>query len=171
VREVFGQGNDFAAKITYSVKDPKGLLQAFRTSVSLRVVVTVDMIATGTDVKPLECVFFLGDVRSAAYFEQMKGRGARTVEAADYQAVTPDAKVKERDGSVHGVELVARDKADLDVTWLRDESLEDLDNLPAPETGDHRPRDRRGPHRSPPAISPALQQVISQFARRASPPA
>lgn len=96
VREVFGKGNDFAAKITYSAKDPKGLLQTFRTSASLRVVVTVDMIATGTDVKPLECVFFMRDVRSAAYFEQMKGRGARTIEASDYQAVTPDAKVKER---------------------------------------------------------------------------
>jgi type I restriction enzyme R subunit len=96
VREVFGKGNDFAAKITYSAKDPKGLLQTFRTSASLRVVVTVDMIATGTDVKPLECVFFMRDVRSTAYFEQMKGRGARTIEASDYQAVTPDAKVKER---------------------------------------------------------------------------
>jgi len=30
-------------------------------------------------------------------------------------------------------EIVARDKANLDITWLRDESLEDLDNLPAPE--------------------------------------
>ena len=28
---------------------------------------------------------------------------------------------------------MARDKANLDITWLRDESLEDLDNLPAPE--------------------------------------
>jgi type I restriction enzyme R subunit len=55
-------------------------LQAFRTSPSLRIAVTVDMIATGTDVKPLECVFFMRDVRSAQYFEQMKGRGARTIE-------------------------------------------------------------------------------------------
>jgi len=30
-------------------------------------------------------------------------------------------------------ELIARDKLNLDITWLRDESLEDLDNLPAPE--------------------------------------
>ena len=30
-------------------------------------------------------------------------------------------------------ELAARDKVNLDITWLRDESLEDLDNLPAPE--------------------------------------
>jgi type I restriction enzyme R subunit len=66
VREVFGKGNDFAAKITYAAKDPKGHLQAFRTSPTLRVAVTVDMIATGTDVKPLECVFFMRDVRSAS---------------------------------------------------------------------------------------------------------
>jgi type I restriction enzyme M protein len=30
-------------------------------------------------------------------------------------------------------DLMARDKANLDITWLRDESLEDMDNLPAPE--------------------------------------
>ena len=96
VRQVFGKGNDFAAKITYSAKDPKQLLQAFRTSPSLRIVVTVDMIATGTDVKPLECVFFMRDVRSAAYFEQMKGRGARTIDPADFQAVTPDSLTKTR---------------------------------------------------------------------------
>lgn len=90
VREVFGKGNDFAAKITYQARDPKGQLQAFRTSPVLRVAVTVDMIATGTDVKPLECVLFLRDVRSPQYFEQMKGRGARTIAPADFQAVTPD---------------------------------------------------------------------------------
>ena len=54
------------------------------------------MIATGTDVKPLECVFFMRDVRSPQYFEQMKGRGARTIPSADFQAVTPDAKAKTR---------------------------------------------------------------------------
>jgi type I restriction enzyme R subunit len=58
--------------------------------------VTVDMIATGTDVKPLECVFFMRDVRSAQYFEQMKGRGARTIAPADFQSVTPDATAKTR---------------------------------------------------------------------------
>jgi type I restriction enzyme, R subunit len=96
VREVFGKGNDFAAKITYSTGDAKRRLQAFRTSPTLRIAVTVDMIATGTDVKPLECVFFMRDVRSASYFEQMKGRGARTIDDADYQAVTPDAETKTR---------------------------------------------------------------------------
>lgn len=95
-REVFGKGNDFAAKITYSARDPKQLLQQFRTSPTLRIAVTVDMIATGTDVKPLECVFFLRDVQSASYFEQMKGRGARTISPTDFQAVTPDAETKTR---------------------------------------------------------------------------
>ncbi|MFN8074234.1 MAG: DEAD/DEAH box helicase family protein [Kineosporiaceae bacterium] len=95
-REVFGKGNDFAAKITYAAKDPKGHLQQFRTSPELRIAVTVDMIATGTDVKPLEVVMFLRDVKSAQYFEQMKGRGARTIADADFAAVTPDAHHKER---------------------------------------------------------------------------
>ncbi|MDG4793018.1 DEAD/DEAH box helicase family protein [Micromonospora sp. WMMD1082] len=112
VREVFGKGNDFAAKITYSARDPKGQLQAFRTSASLRIAVTVDMIATGTDVKPLECVFFMRDVRSAAYFEQMKGRGARTIAAADFQAVTPDATQKTRFVIVDAVGVTEHDFVD-----------------------------------------------------------
>ncbi|MDR0283309.1 MAG: DEAD/DEAH box helicase family protein, partial [Propionibacteriaceae bacterium] len=96
VRQVFGEGNEFAAKITYTAKHAKNRLQAFRTSPNLRVAVTVDMIATGTDVKPLECVFFMRDVRSAQYFEQMKGRGARTIPDADFRSVTPDATHKTR---------------------------------------------------------------------------
>jgi type I restriction enzyme R subunit len=96
VREVFGKGNDFAAKITYTARNADQQLAAFRTSPALRIAVTVDMIATGTDVKPLECVFFMRDVRSPQYFEQMKGRGARTIPSADFQAVTPDAEEKTR---------------------------------------------------------------------------
>jgi type I restriction enzyme R subunit len=109
VREVFGKGNDFVAKITYRADDAKGQLKAFRTSASLRIAVTVDMIATGTDVKPLECVFFLRDVRSAQYFEQMKGRGARTIAPADFQAVTPDAEVKTRFVIVDAVGVTEHD--------------------------------------------------------------
>ena len=96
VRGVFGEGNDFAAKITSTAKDPKDLLQKFRNSSTLRIAVTVDMIATGTDVKPIECVFFMRDVKSRTYFEQMKGRGARTINDVDFQTTTPDAKTKER---------------------------------------------------------------------------
>src|SRR4051794_4317586 len=109
VREVFGKGNDFAAKITYNARDPKRQLQAFRTSPTLRIAVTVDMIATGTDVKPLECVFFMRDVRSAQYFEQMKGRGARTIAPADFQAVTPDAEAKTRFVIVDAVGVTEHD--------------------------------------------------------------
>jgi len=112
VREVFGKGNDFAAKITYTAKDPAGQLQAFRTSPALRIAVTVDMIATGTDVKPLECVFFLRDVRSAQYFEQMKGRGARTIAPADFQSVTPDASMKTRFVIVDAVGVTEHDFVD-----------------------------------------------------------
>ena len=109
VREVFGKGNDFAAKITYSARNAKEQLQALRTSPTLRIAVTVDMIATGTDVKPLECVFFMRDVRSAQYFEQMKGRGARTITPADFQAVTPDAKTKSRFVIVDAVGVTEHD--------------------------------------------------------------
>jgi type I restriction enzyme, R subunit len=109
VRQVFGKGNDFAAKITYNARDPKGQLQAFRTSPSLRIAVTVDMIATGTDVKPLECVFFMRDVRSAQYFEQMKGRGARTIDPATFQSVTPDATEKTRFVLVDAVGVTEHD--------------------------------------------------------------
>jgi type I restriction enzyme R subunit len=96
VKEVFGKGNDFAAKITYNSRDPKKLLQDFRNSPTLRIAVTVDMIATGTDVKAIECVFFMRDVRSGTYFEQMKGRGARSMDDASFTSITPDATHKER---------------------------------------------------------------------------
>jgi type I restriction enzyme, R subunit len=126
VREVFGKGNDFAAKITYSTRDPKGQLQAFRTSANLRVAVTVDMIATGTDVKPLECVFFLRDVRSAAYFEQMKGRGARTIASADFQAVTPDATEKTRFVIVDAVGVTEHEFVDPPLNREKGVSLKQL---------------------------------------------
>jgi type I site-specific restriction endonuclease len=50
------------------------------------------MIATGTDVKPLEVLIFLRDVKSALYFEQRKGRGARTITSTQLRQVTPDAE-------------------------------------------------------------------------------
>jgi type I restriction enzyme R subunit len=96
-REMFGRGNDFAKKITYRVDaDPEQLIKEFRINVNPRIAVTVDMIATGTDVKPIEVLIFLRDVRSELYFEQMKGRGVRTISTTDLQAVTPDADAKTR---------------------------------------------------------------------------
>ena len=92
VREEFGAGNEFCRKITYKVDgDPKSLLTQFRNDYYPRIAVTVDMIATGTDVKPLECLLFMRDVRSRNYFEQMKGRGTRTLDHDDLRKVTPSA--------------------------------------------------------------------------------
>lgn len=92
VREEFGEGNDFCKKITYQAKeDPKSVLAQFRNGYNPRIAVTVDMIATGTDVKPLECLLFMRDVKSRNYFEQMKGRGTRTLDADSLKKVTPSA--------------------------------------------------------------------------------
>jgi type I restriction enzyme, R subunit len=98
VREIFGKGNEFATKITYRSRDgkPKDLLQSFRNSLYPRIVVTVDMIATGTDVKPLECLLFMRSVKSRTYFEQMVGRGVRVIDDTDFQDVTDDAERKDR---------------------------------------------------------------------------
>ena len=91
VREEFDEDNDFCKKITYSVDKPDTVLSEFRNGFYPRIAVTVDMIATGTDVKPVECLLFMRDVRSRNYFEQMKGRGTRTLLADDLQKVTPSA--------------------------------------------------------------------------------
>jgi type I restriction enzyme R subunit len=94
LREEFGRGNDFCQKITSKSHKPNEMLKQLRNSYNPRIAVTVDMIATGTDVKPLECLLFLRDVRSKNYFEQMKGRGCRIVDSDALQGVTPDAKIK-----------------------------------------------------------------------------
>jgi type I restriction enzyme R subunit len=121
VREVFGKGNDFAKKITYKSYNPEtkryekseSLIQEFRTSPQLRIAVTVDMIATGTDIKPLECLVFLRDVRSRVYFEQMKGRGTRVLTPTDLQAVSgADAHAKTNFVIVDAVGVCESDKTD-----------------------------------------------------------
>jgi|TARA_R110000851_G_scaffold128128_1_gene260346 type I restriction enzyme R subunit len=92
VREEFGEGNQFCKKVTYKIEeDPKSVLAQFRNDYYPRIAVTVDMIATGTDVKPLECLLFMRDVKSRNYFEQMKGRGTRTLDADSLKKVTPSA--------------------------------------------------------------------------------
>ena len=91
VREEFGEGNEFCQKITCQADKPESVLASFRNDYYPRVAVTVDMIATGTDVKPIECLIFMRDVRSKNYFEQMKGRGTRTLNKDDLQKVTPSA--------------------------------------------------------------------------------
>ena len=94
VRQEFGESNDFCRKITNAARNPKSSLAAFRNEYDPRVAVTVDMIATGTDVKPLECLLFMRDVKSRNYFEQMKGRGTRVLTPDDLRKVTPSAQAK-----------------------------------------------------------------------------
>ncbi len=98
IREEFNEGNDFAQKITYKTEGikPEDLIRQFRTDFNPRIAVTVDMIATGTDIKPLEVVFFMRSVKSRNYFEQMKGRGVRVMRNDDFKVISPDAMAKER---------------------------------------------------------------------------
>ena len=120
-REVFGKGNDFCKKITYQAKHPvtgkpaksEDLIKEFCLSPTLRVAVTVDMIATGTDIKPLEVLIFLRDVRSRVYFEQMKGRGTRVLSPTDLQSVSgEDARAKTRFIIVDAVGVCESDKTE-----------------------------------------------------------
>ncbi len=94
VRDVFNKGNDFCQKITYQSDRPEDLIRRFRTDPIFRIAVSVDMISTGTDIKPLECLVFMRSVRSSGYFEQMKGRGVRTIKPEDLRSVTGDATKK-----------------------------------------------------------------------------
>ncbi|MEY3333005.1 MAG: hypothetical protein RLZZ176_1305 [Cyanobacteriota bacterium] len=114
VREEFGKGNEFCKKITYRTTGEKteDLIASFRNSFNPRIVVTVDMISTGTDIKPLECLIFMRDVKSRIYFEQMKGRGTRTINPTDFQAVTQDALVKEQFIIVDAVGVCKSSKTD-----------------------------------------------------------
>jgi type I restriction enzyme R subunit len=139
VRDEFAEKNEFCEKITYRtgftrllrrvrnddgseseiidwVKTssllPDEILSNFRNSYYPRVAVTVDMISTGTDVKPIEIVFFLRNVKSAGFFEQMKGRGVRVISPDKLKAVTPSAKAKERFIIIDAVGVCEQDKTD-----------------------------------------------------------
>lgn len=113
VRKEFGKGNDFCKKVTYRASGKsEDIIKAFRTAPEFRIAVTVDMIATGTDIKPVECLLFLRDVRSQLYFEQMKGRGTRTIDPDALASVTPDAGGKTRFVLVDAVGVTESDKTD-----------------------------------------------------------
>ena len=139
VRDEFGEQNAFCEKITYrtgftrmvkKVKNDDGtesevtewvktasltpdeILANFRNSYYPRIAVTVDMISTGTDVKAIECVFFLRNVKSAGFFEQMKGRGVRIISPDKLKVVTPSARAKERFVIVDAVGVCEQDKTD-----------------------------------------------------------
>lgn len=130
VREEFGRGNDFCQKITYRTTGakPEDLIQHFRNSYEPRIVVTVDMIATGTDIKPLEIVMFLRAVKSRTFFEQMKGRGVRVINPTELQAVS-GAEATSKDHFVI-VDCVGACESELSDTYSLDkEPKEDLENV------------------------------------------
>jgi len=114
MREEFGKGNEFCKKITYKTTGEKteDLISSFRNSYYPRIAVTVDMISTGTDIRSLECLLFMRDVKSNVYFEQMKGRGTRTVSSTDLRSVTPDAANKTGFVIVDAVGVCESDKTD-----------------------------------------------------------
>ena len=113
VRDVFAKGNDFCKKITYQSDRPEELIKEFRTGFDFRIAVSVDMISTGTDIRPLECLVFMRDVKSQVYFEQMKGRGTRTISDTDLQAVSGEsARHKTHFVIVDAVGVCENDKTD-----------------------------------------------------------
>jgi len=114
VREEFCKGNEFCKKITYKTtgEKPEDLIASFRNSYNPRIAVTVDMISTGTDIRPLECLLFMRNVKSRIYFEQMKGRGTRVISPTDFNAVTPDASHKTHFVIVDAVGVCENDKTD-----------------------------------------------------------
>ncbi|MGB7882850.1 MAG: type I restriction-modification enzyme R subunit C-terminal domain-containing protein [Nitrososphaeraceae archaeon] len=115
IREEFGRGNQFCKKITYRTtgEKPENLIKSFRNSYYPRIAVTVDMMSTGTDIKPLECLIFMRDVKSRIYFEQMKGRGSRIINSTDFNAVTPDAKNKTHFVIVDAIGVSESNKSDI----------------------------------------------------------
>jgi type I restriction enzyme R subunit len=114
VREEFSKGNEFCKKITYKTTGEKTetLIASFRNSYNPRIAVTVDMIATGTDIRPLECVIFMRDVKSRILFEQMKGRGMRTILPTEFHSVNPDATHKTHCIIVDAIGVCENDKTD-----------------------------------------------------------
>ncbi len=139
VRQEFGLGNEQAVKITYRPEQgpgngaptsashrPEETIQRFRNSYQPRIAVTVDMIATGTDIKPLECVVFMRSVRSRILFEQMKGRGVRVIPDADFRAVTADARAKTHFVIVDAVGVMEEQKSDPPILRERGIAFEKL---------------------------------------------
>lgn len=101
VKEVFGEKfegeipDKYVQKITYSAGDSNALIRDFRVEKEFRIAITVTLVATGTDVRPLEVVFFMNDVKSDVLYTQMKGRGCRVITDDKLKEVTPNATTKE----------------------------------------------------------------------------
>lgn len=102
---------NFVQKITYSAGDSNALIRDLRTDKDFRIAVTVTLVATGTDVKPLEVVLFMNDVKSDVLYTQMKGRGCRTLGEDKLKEVTPNADSKDCFYIVDAVGVTESDKS------------------------------------------------------------
>lgn len=102
--------DNFVQKITYSAGDSNALIRELRTEKNFRIAVTVTLVATGTDVKPLEVVLFMNDVKSEVLYTQMKGRGCRTLNEDKLREVTPNADNKNCFYIVDAVGVTESDK-------------------------------------------------------------
>jgi type I restriction enzyme, R subunit len=112
-REVFGKGDEFCKKITYQVQNPEQLISDFRNAYFPRIAVTVDMIATGTDIKPVEILIFMRAVKSRILFEQMLGRGTRVISQTDLRGVNPGDNIqKDHFVIVDAVGIVEQEKVE-----------------------------------------------------------
>jgi type I restriction enzyme R subunit len=112
VREELNAGWEFARKITYkSEGSTDEHIRDLRNDPRFRIAVTVDQVSTGTDIRPLECLVFMRFVKSRTLFEQMKGRGVRTIDDDDLQAVTGSATEKDHFVIVDCVGVTDEDRA------------------------------------------------------------
>lgn len=102
--------NGFAKKITYSAGDSNQLIKDFRNNKDFRIAVTVTLVATGTDIRPLEVVMFMADVKSDVLYTQMKGRGCRIINADKLKEITPNAEYKDCFYIVDAVGVTKGDK-------------------------------------------------------------
>lgn len=102
--------DNFVQKITYSAGDSNALIRELRTEKDFRIAVTVTLVATGTDVKPLEAVLFMNDVKTEVLYTQMKGRGCRTLNEDKLREVTPNADNKNCFYIVDAVGVTETDK-------------------------------------------------------------
>ena len=116
-KKVFGEKfpkgevpENFVQKITYSAGDSNALIRDLRNEKDFRIAVTVTLVATGTDVKPLEVVLFMSDVKSEVLYTQMKGRGCRVISEDKLKEITPNATTKECFYIVDAVGVTESDK-------------------------------------------------------------
>ena len=112
-KDVFANGEvpeHFAQKITYSSEDSNALIRDLRNEKDFRIAVTVTLVATGTDVKPLEIIMFMKDVFSDVLYTQMKGRGCRVINDDKLREVTPNADTKECYYIIDAVGVTEHDK-------------------------------------------------------------